>query len=212
MGLIGFLGNTVRTITDQSIDGIKTFIKSPRIRSSDNTHFATLSFTGTADKTLDADIITSLQRGTAVATTSGTYVDFTSIPSWAKRITVILNGVSTNGTSHLLIQVGSTTLTTTGYRSSSSYVSSTATSASYSTGFGIANGAAATTLLHGGINITNIASNDWVSFGVFGSYTASTATTGGNISLSNTLDRIRITTVNGTDTFDAGSVNIMYEG
>jgi hypothetical protein len=33
----------------------------------------------------------------------------------------------------------------------------------------------------------------------------------GTKSLSATLDRIRITTVNGTDTFDAGSINILYE-
>lgn len=30
--------------------------------------------------------------------------------------------------------------------------------------------------------------------------------------LSATLDRVRLTTVNGTDTFDAGLVNIIYEG
>jgi hypothetical protein len=34
----------------------------------------------------------------------------------------------------------------------------------------------------------------------------------GHVSLSGALDRIRLTTVNGTDTFDAGSVNIIYEG
>ena len=47
-----------------------------------------------------------LQRGTAVASTSGTSVDFTSIPSWVKRITVMFNGVSTSGTSNPLVQLG----------------------------------------------------------------------------------------------------------
>jgi hypothetical protein len=35
---------------------------------------------------------------------------------------------------------------------------------------------------------------------------------GGSISLASTLTQIRITTVGGTNTFDAGSINIMYEG
>jgi hypothetical protein len=35
---------------------------------------------------------------------------------------------------------------------------------------------------------------------------------GFQVSLSGTLDRIRLTTVNGSDTFDAGSINIIYEG
>jgi hypothetical protein len=34
----------------------------------------------------------------------------------------------------------------------------------------------------------------------------------GSKTLAGTLDRIRITTVNGTDTFDAGQINILYEG
>jgi hypothetical protein len=34
---------------------------------------------------------------------------------------------------------------------------------------------------------------------------------GGSVTLSGTLDRVRITTVNGTDTFDAGTINILYE-
>jgi len=33
----------------------------------------------------------------------------------------------------------------------------------------------------------------------------------GTKTISGVLDRIRLTTVNGTDTFDAGSVNILYE-
>jgi hypothetical protein len=34
----------------------------------------------------------------------------------------------------------------------------------------------------------------------------------GDVALSGTLDRIRITTVNGTDTFDAGTINVSWEG
>ena len=58
-----------------------------------------------------------LTSGTAVASTSGTSIDFTGLPSWVKRITVIFNGVSLSGSSNLLIQLGtgSTTYTTSGY-------------------------------------------------------------------------------------------------
>ena len=48
-----------------------------------------------------------LVSGTAVASTSGTSIDFTGIPSWVKRITVMFNGVSTSGTSFKQIQIGS---------------------------------------------------------------------------------------------------------
>ena len=36
-------------------------------------------------------------------------------------------------------------------------------------------------------------------------------TGGGSVTLSGALDRVVLTTVGGTDTFDAGSVNIIYE-
>lgn len=41
--------------------------------------------------------------------------------------------------------------------------------------------------------------------------TAVASTSGGTISLAGALDNVRLTTVNGTDTFDAGSINILYE-
>jgi hypothetical protein len=56
-------------------------------------------------------------------------------------------------------------------------------------------------------------SNTWSSFHSMAlSNLANTLNGAGSVTLSATLDRIRITTVNGTDTFDAGSINIAYEG
>lgn len=148
---------------------------------------------------------------TAQNTTSGTSIDFTGIPSWVRRITVMFNGVSTNGSSNYLIQIGSGSVTTTGYVGSAA-ASVTLTGSSYTTGFGIRTGGAGDTL-SGAMTIFLMNTNLWVASGVFGHTTGSVVyTNAGSIALSGTLDRIRLTTVNGTDTFDAGSVNIMYEG
>ena len=152
-----------------------------------------------------------LKQGTAVATTSGTSVDFTSLPSWVKRITVMFAGVSTNGTSNLLVQLGAGSVTSSGYVGGSWGANTTNTAAT--TGF-LATGINAATRINSGVmTISNMGSNTWaenvVTFDTGGD---NTNNGGGYIALGGTLDRIRITTVNGTDAFDAGSVNIMYEG
>jgi hypothetical protein len=154
--------------------------------------------------------------GTAVASTSGTSIDFTSIPSWVKRITVMFNGVSVSGTSIPIIQIGSTTISTTGYTASGGYANNSAVSTvtAQTIGFPITGVSAATAAFFGNATLTLIASNTWV-FSWSGTQTGGTATFtgGGGVSpaLGGALDRVRITTVNGTDTFDAGSVNILYE-
>lgn len=164
--------------------------------------------TGTAVVQGQNSAITS---GTAVASTSGTSIDFTSIPSWVKRITVMFSGMSTSGTSAIIIQLGtgSTTYTTTGY-SGSCNDGNTATY--FTSGFIFRNQVSAASL-HGGIvTLANITGNTWVENGVVGtSATNFTNVSGGNVALSATLTAVRITTAGGTDTFDAGSINIQYE-
>jgi len=155
-------------------------------------------------------IITS---GTAVASTSGTSIDFTSLPSWVKRITVMFNGVSTSGTSNHLIQLGAGSVTSTGYTSTGiSIVNATANSSTTSAaGFILGDIASAAAVIIGNMIITNVSGNIWIASGT-GRYSGTACfTNGGSISLAGTLDRVRITTVNGTDTFDAGSINILYE-
>lgn len=160
--------------------------------------------------------LTNMQRilqGTPVATTSGTFVDFTGIPSWAKEITVMLNGVSTNGSSLVQIQLGdSGGIENTGYLGSGSSINSAVASVNNSSGFVVQMGDASA-LRHGNIMLALINDTSWGAFGVIGNSAATqTATLGGSKTLSAPLDRIRITTVNGTDTFDAGSVNILIKG
>jgi len=155
-------------------------------------------------------VVRPLVSGTSQASTSGTSIDFTSIPSWVKRITVMLTGVSTNGTSNPLIQIGSGTVATSGYLGSANNASG-ASYVNYTTGFGIAS-ANATNVLHGAMILTLVTGNTWIashSVGASGGTAASCG--GGSVTLGGTIDRVRITTVNGTDAFDAGSVNILYE-
>ena len=156
----------------------------------------------------------SLTLATAQAA-SGTSDDFTGIPSWVKRITVMFNGVSTNGASNPLIQIGSGSITTTGYSAGSRETTVTAAGGGfiYTTGFGIAS-QNSSNLLYGHMNLSLVSSNVWVSSHTFYMNTGNSFAIlgGGSITLSGTLDRLRITTVNGTDTFDAGTINISYEG
>lgn len=152
-----------------------------------------------------------LKSGTAV-TASGTSVDFTSIPSWVKRITVVFNGVSTNGTSNLLLQLGdSGGIENTGYTSRSQTTGASATSTA---GFilTVSLSTSADTF-NGAVFLNFLSANTWTESAII-NHTGQNVLpySAGSKTLSDTLDRVRITTANGTDTFDAGSINILYEG
>jgi hypothetical protein len=148
---------------------------------------------------------------TAVASTSGTAIDFTGIPSWVKRITLMLNGVSTNGIAPYILQLGTSSgIVTTGYVSTRNTLYSSIQVAQSTSGFDLLEGTAS--LFHGGSVIISYfgSSNTWVVSGVIASSGAIAFTTSGySPNLGGVLDRIRLKT---TDTFDGGSVNIMYEG
>lgn len=160
---------------------------------------------------LTTSLITS---GAAVASTSGTSIDFTSIPSWAKRITVMFSGVSTNGSSVLLVRLGTSSgFATTGYDSTASVSSSAGGYQSSTVGMLVTYGTASTSSHKGAMTLLNISGNTWVATGTTGDSVSNLLTTSlsGTVSLSGVLTQVRITTVNGTDTFDAGSINILYE-
>jgi hypothetical protein len=146
---------------------------------------------------------------TAVASTSGTSIDFTSIPAGVKRITVMFYDVSTSGSSPPQIQIGAGSVTNTGY---TSIGQNGTTAQSSTTGFITTGSWAGTSIKSGAIVLTNISGNAWVASGATVDIPASNASyNAGRVTLSGVLDRVRITTVNGTDTFDAGSINVLYE-
>ena len=155
----------------------------------------------------------NIVSGTAVASTSGTSIDFTGIPSWVKRVTVMLNGVSTNGTSSLLFQIGTSSgIESSGYVSSGTYQGAGSGGATSTAGFLNQAGGAIADTTCGTTSIVSFGSNKWVSSSVSSTGSSNYSYIGaGAKTLSGTLDRVRITTVNGTDTFDAGSINILTE-
>lgn len=152
-------------------------------------------------------------HGTAQATTSGTFKDFTDIPSWVKRITIMFSGVSTSGTSVVLIQIGdSGGIENTAYTAHAGVIQASAVgSADFTTGYGLAHDSGATSTLSGSYTITNLSGNVWTLSGSARQASNRIAMAAGSKTLSDILTQIRITTVNGTDTFDAGTINIMYE-
>jgi hypothetical protein len=154
----------------------------------------------------------SIQRATAQASTSGTNIDFTSIPSWVKRITVMFRSVSTSGTSNVQIQLGTSGgIVSSGYTSSANNVSNTPSLSTSTSAFLITQTLAAADGPNGFVTICNVTGNIWAESGTIARTGTNVQISGGSVDLSGTLDRLRITTVNGTDTFDAGTINILYE-
>ena len=144
------------------------------------------------------------------ASTSGTSIDFTGIPAGVRRITIMFRGVSTNGTSNYLVQIGDA-----GGFENSGYLGSSGagTFTRYTTGFGIQI-ANASNVVHGvmTLNLQDASDFTWMAHGVFGlSDSDSGLFSAGSKSLSAALTQVRCTTVNGTDAFDAGAISISYE-
>jgi hypothetical protein len=149
---------------------------------------------------------------TAPFTAPNTSGDFTGIPSWVKRITVMFQGVSSNSTSLWLLQLGTSSgVTTSGYLGRVRDLGSV--TSAYSAGFTLLTDSTNGAILHGLIQVVTLGSNNFAMSGILSrSDGANQYISGGSITLGGTLDRVRITTVGGADTFDAGTINILYEG
>lgn len=144
-----------------------------------------------------------------------TKCDFTGIPNWAKRITVMLNGVSTNGASTLQVQLGAGAIVTSGYASSvMRWINGAGGQAFATDGLLLTAYTAASDLIRGELTLFNIGGTSWISTGISGDTGVNVGSQvgQGSITLSSSLDRIRFTTTSGTNLFDAGIVNIIYEG
>ena len=185
------------------------------IQSNGTTRLTVASTGVTIGGTFGGSVITSgtVNGGAANPLSGATSVDFTSIPSWVKRITIMFDGVSLSGSDSFLIQLGdSGGIETTGYNGGGTRIGATSVNAAtFTTGFGFNNTTAAT-LYSGNIILCNVTGNTWSASGVLGgSATELCNITGGSKTLSATLDRVSITR-SGTNTFDAGTINILYEG
>ena len=158
-----------------------------------------------------ADRASTITSATAV-TASGNSVDFTGIPSWVKRITVLFSNVSSSGTSNFLVRLGdSGGVEDTGY--SGTGLSPGASAVGNSSGFSVAANQVAANFYSGVVSLNNVSANIWVISSVIAGNASAPTFSGGSKTLSDTLDRIRITTANAPiDTFDAGTINILMEG
>lgn len=148
--------------------------------------------------------------GTPVDSTSGTSIDFTGIAAGKKRITINFNGVSTSGTDDILIQLGDAGgFETSGYISTSDR---SGTGVSSTAGF-ILNIGGTTNTEQGSVILSLLNSSTflWCGQGNVSESNGATIHMGGGKALSAELTQIRITTVGGSDTFDAGSINIITE-
>lgn len=149
--------------------------------------------------------------GTAVSPASGAAIDFSGIPSYAKRIIVMFNNVSTSSTSPIIIQIGVNTPTITGYLGSAANISSSSTSTAFTTGFGATSANSNVTFWHGSVQIYSVGSNAWVSSTAMAQSNLPIATCGGgSVTLSGTLNFLRVTTVTAS-AFDSGRINIMWD-
>lgn len=162
-------------------------------------------------------VSSNIVSGTVTASTSGTTIPYTGLPSWVKRITVMLNGVSTSGTSNYIIQLGygaTPTWVTSGYTGGLPGAGGTSTNAA---GMTLNNSPAATSFYSGIATLTLVdaTNNIWAGIANLGdgagAGTSVYSFCGWSVPLAGTLTAVRLTTVNGTDTFDAGKVNILYE-
>jgi len=155
-----------------------------------------------------------LISGTAVTLTNQTAPDFTSIPSWVKRITIVLNGVSANATGAWLLQIGDAGgYETSGYAGSGdSWASAPNASLWSGSGFRLnQTTTTAATVTNGIATLVLLGSNTWVFQFVGGNTNAGALNlSAGAKTLSDTLTQIRLY-VDGTIQFDAGSINILYE-
>ena len=158
-------------------------------------------------------VSSNIVSGTSIPTTSGTAIPVTNIPSWAKRITLMFNGVSTSGTLNIIVQLGTggtPTYTTSGYNGTASNQTG-AVATAFTSGFIVVLNVSASGAFYGQMILNNFGSNIWSESSIIG--TASTVKYGaGTVSLGATLTALQLTTASpGTDTFNAGSINILYE-
>jgi hypothetical protein len=150
---------------------------------------------------------------TAQASTGGAAIDFTGIPAGVNKISIMLSEVSTNGTSNVIIQLGAGSVQTSGYLGAGSNYIGTPAVSNVTNGLAIESTTtrSAAKVRHGIATFERINGDAWVGTWT-GAYSNDNEMSMGatSVTLSGTLDRVRITTAGGANTFDAGTINIQY--
>jgi hypothetical protein len=158
----------------------------------------------------------TITSGTALsytsATNGGTTLDFVSLPSWIKRITIVFQGLSLSASAQILVRLGTgatPSYATSGYSSTSGEVAGSSSATARTDGFNMTTNSSSQTV-SGIMTIVNITGNAWVSSHTVKQNVSTVMLGGGDITLGAVLTAIRITSTS-SDTFDNGSVNILYE-
>lgn len=153
----------------------------------------------------------AITLGTPQATTSGTTKDF-AIPAGVKRITLMMRGVSISGAADVLVQLGTSGgIVSAGYVSAFDFYNSGPSTDTTTAGFGIYDGPGAGATMDAIITVCRFSGNTWVEAHSGGGSSPGICAGGGSVSLGGEATTIRLTTSNGTDTFDAGEVNVSFE-
>ena len=156
-----------------------------------------------------AKLSNPMTRTTSQNAASTSFVTFTDVPAWVKKITVCIGALNTTSAANLLIRIGdSTGVATTGYVSGSSRIGTSAASSSTATNCFLINSGNSGYVLNGIVTIANVAGNTWLASGSV-SFTDGTITCAGTKTLSSVLTAVSF--VPSTGTFNAGTLNIIYE-
>jgi hypothetical protein len=219
--VVSQVDDAVRRTGDQTVAGVKTFSSSPIVpapttddqaanKDYADTVAATLVNAAVAPATLAPTLLAAIS-GTGISA-SGVAIDVPSIESWARRVTIVFQGLSVNGTSSIMVQIGDAGgIEASGYLGASSLIGSSVATTAYTTGFGLRTSADAD-VIHGAMVLTRLSGNLWVASATYAfENAAATGTSGGSKTLTDTLTQIRVTTVGGANQFDSGSINVLYE-
>lgn len=204
----------VLTLSDEPVVPAATLSTSPVRKSQLDAETSALTAAIAAALAPAALAPTLLQRLSASgAPASGVAVDIGGVPAWSNRVTVLFHGLSVNGTSSMMVQIGdSGGIETSGYQGASGIIAAaSAASTAFTTGFGLRT-TDTSDVISGALVLTRMGGNSWVASASFGfESTAAVGTSGGSKTLSAALTQIRVTTVGGSNTFDAGSINVLCE-
>jgi len=164
--------------------------------------------------TINGDFFTPENTQPEIDTTSGTAHEWTSIPTNARKVILAWSGLSTNGTSIPIVQLGTPGYKISGYLGSVARHDGTDAQGNHNTGFAIDTSWAAATVSHGMMTIM-LVDDDTQIYAMSGSSGNSNnnahMTFAGSVDMVSRIQSIRLTTVNGTDTFDAGVATIRWE-